>query len=104
MSKPLIGKVLDPLSEYARDAIHVPIMPVVALEGLNPGDKVTLKKTDRKDKFFGAEKSISPVGVVDPFLKFPVKVGERFYCWVKPGTVHKLWHEWTHPVLDRSDR
>jgi hypothetical protein len=99
MSKPLIGKILDPGLEYNRDAIHVPIMPVIALEVLNPGDKVGLKKTG---EVFGASKArTKPVGVVDPFLTAPVKVGEKFHCWIKPATVHKLWHEWTHPIFDK---
>jgi hypothetical protein len=97
MSKPLIGKTLAANTEYNRDAIHVPILPVIALEVLNPGDKIALKNIGDS---FAASKSKSPVGVVDPFLKEPVKVGERFFCWIKPSTVHKLWHEWTHPIFD----
>lgn len=99
MSKPLIGKVLSLDLEYNRDAIHVPIMPVIALEKLNPGEKIRLKKNG---KIFGALKATTKaVGVVDPFLDAPVNVGEKVHCWIKPATVHKLWHEWTHPIFDR---
>jgi len=97
MSKPIIGKILDADIDYNRDAIHVPIVAAVALEDLNPGEKVALKKVDG---VVSAVKANTPVGVVDPFLKTPVLAGQKFYCWVKPSTVHKLWHEWTHPIFD----
>lgn len=107
MSKPVIGKILAVDQEYERDAIHVPIMSVVALEELLPGQKIDLKKMQRWEPMlresFGASKAktkASSVGIVDPYLKDPVKVGEKFYCWIKPSTVHKLWHEWEHPIFD----
>jgi hypothetical protein len=101
MSKPLIGKILEQGVIYNRDAIHVPIMPAIALEELKPGEKIVLKKTG--DETFGAAKSTSNslIGVVDPYLREPVKVGEKFFVWIKPSTVQKLWHEWSHPIFDK---
>jgi hypothetical protein len=98
VSKPVIGKILDAAVEYDRDAIHVPILSVIALEELEPGEKIAVTLNNL---VFEASKSKTPVGVVDPFLKTSVKVGEKFYCWVKPSTVHKLWHEWEHPIFDK---
>ena len=98
MSKPLIGKTLDHSTEYNRDAIHVPIMQVFALEVLNPGEKIRLKK--RGNVFEALKTTTKPLAVVDPYLDGPVKPGEKFYAWIKPATVKKLWHEWSHPIFD----
>src|SRR4051812_25197848 len=98
--KAQVGHLLDSKSKPNRDAIHVPIMPVIALEVLHPGDKIRLKKTGET---FGALKATAKaLAVVDPFLTAPVNVGEQFYAWIKPATVQKLWHEWSHPLFDKE--
>ncbi len=98
MSKPLVGVILDDDVIYNRDAIHIPIIPVYACEELNPADKITIKKYS--DGSYYASKSNTPVGIVDPYLKNTVKVGQQFYCHIKPGKIKKLWHQWTHPSFD----
>lgn len=96
VSKPVIGKILKPTEDYTRDAIHIPIMPIEAGEALGPGDLV----------FVAKGKAVSPphpkdaVGIVDPFLTVMVKVGDRFYLWLKPQSTLRLWHEWTHYQID----
>jgi hypothetical protein len=100
MSKPLIGKLLSPTITYNRDAIHVPIMPVVALVDLNPGEKISLKK--KGDIFVAGKARAKTVAIVDPYLDAPVKAGEQFFAWIKPATVQKLWHEWSHPIFDKD--
>jgi hypothetical protein len=102
MSKAVIGHILSDKVNYNRDAIHVPIMPVFALENLNPGDKIRLVKQVDGEAFGATKAKKNPMAVVDPFLTDPVIVGEKFYAWVRPSTVHKLWHEWTHPLFDKE--
>ncbi len=81
-----IGKIIT--SERGRDAIHIAVVPVVAGEHLDPGQHV------------GADgHSDNPVGIVDPFLREPVRAGQRFYLFMYPGTITSLRHEWTHPAF-----
>jgi hypothetical protein len=96
-----IGHFLDSNENHNRDAIHVPIMPVVASEELSPGEKIVVKPMGN---YFVASKvtgKAKAVGVVDPYLPRNAQAGEKFYAWVKPATVHKLWHEWSHPLFDK---
>ncbi len=74
--------------DYARDAIHVAVAPVVALETLEPGQHVGLTPDGR------ARTLLMPtVGIVDPFLRQPVKAGERFWLFLYPGSIASLRHE-----------
>lgn len=98
--KAQVGHILEDKQHYDRDAIHVPIIPVIASQVLMPGQKIGVVKSD--GSFVSLSKTKKPIGVVDPYLEEPVKVGQKFYCFVKPATVHKLWHEWTHPLFDKE--
>ena len=62
-----------------RDAIHVPICPIIAREDLQPGQPVGAWG------FSG-----NPIGIVDPFLKEPVKCGETFYLFYTRTPLHHL--------------
>ncbi len=95
MAKPKIGQILDPNKSYTRDAIHVPILPAVAQAVLIPGEPVGYVNGNAMR--YGVF-----VGVVDPFLKEHVKVGEQFYIYLRPESTMKLWHEWTHPLVDKK--
>lgn len=90
-----LGKILGP--EAKRDAVHVAIAPVVAAEDLLPGSHVGLD--EERCACYRAEEKL---GVVDPFLKEPVKPGQRFYLFLYPNTITSLRHEWTHPAFGPS--
>ena len=98
--KPKVGRILDPNKNYTRDAIHVPIIEVIAMEPMNPGDKIEL--VVGSDSVIRACKSRKWVGLVDPYLEEPVQIGDKFYCHIKPNTVKDLWHDWTHVLVDKD--
>lgn len=76
-----------------RDAIHLAVEPMVAVEMLRPGQDVGLLPG-------GAGASDQPVGIVDPFLKRAVMPGEKFWLIVYPRQIRSLRHVWTHPAFD----
>lgn len=73
-----------------RDAVHVAIAPVTALEDLSPGQHVGLGDG-------GISANAEHIGIVDPFLTGRVTKGDRVYLMLYPNTVTSLRHEWTHP-------
>lgn len=82
----------------SRDAIHIAVAPVFAGEDLAPGEHAGLDvnghaKVDRPQ-----------IGVVDPFLRSPVKKGQRFHLFLYPNTVTSLRHEWTHPAFTDQEK
>lgn len=79
-----------------RDAIHMAVAPVIAWEALVPGQHVGFIE----DGKVGIAKVL--IGVVDPFLKAPVKPGERIWLFMYPNTITGLRHEWTHPAFGES--
>ncbi len=81
--------------DAARDAIHVAVAPVVAGEDLNPGDRVGIHTDGKVYK----ECRVGYTGVVDPYLPEMVREGERFWLFLKPGSVTSLRHVWTHPAF-----
>lgn len=90
-----LGKLVE--GDAQRDAVHVAIAPVVALEGLQPGDHIGFISggTYRVGK-------VSPdlsVGIVDPYLQHRVSPGDKFYMLLHPQTVTSLRHDWTHPAF-----
>ncbi len=88
---PNIGQLIT--GEAARDAIHVAVAPVVAGEDLNPGVRVGLHSDGKVYK----ECRVGYIGAVDPYLPEMVREGERFWLFLKPGSVTSLRHVWTHP-------
>ena len=52
------------------------------------------------------------IGIVDPFFSNgkgsyndnQVDAGERFYVYLKPGSINSLRHEWTHPMLGEAPK
>lgn len=88
-----LGKLIT--TDQNRDAIHIAVVPVHAGQHLRPGDPVGMMNGlafDSKDLSNGC-------GVVDPFLPsgMIVKPRERFWLYLKPGSITSLRHEWTHP-------
>lgn len=87
-----LGKIIT--NEQERDAIHIAVAPMLAAEKLLPGEHVSVIGSEA----WGSEGQ--PIGVVDPYLKGPVKKGQRFWLFLYPGSITSLRHEWIHPALN----
>lgn len=77
-----------------RDAVHVAVAPVEAAEELQPGEHIGF--VNREANTVGKSTVNPKFGIVDPFLKTTVKVGQIIWAFVYPGTIRSLRHEWTH--------
>lgn len=86
-----LGMIIDDTQK--RDAIHLAVLPMQAVTKLFPGQDVGLVPG-------GAGPSVTPLGIVDPFLKAPVQAGERFWLILYPRTISSLRHVWSHPAVD----
>lgn len=76
-----------------RDAIHIAVAPMVAMERLWPGQHIGLVDG-------GASTNVTErIGIVDPFLREPIFPGTRFYMFLYPNTITELHHEWVHPAF-----
>jgi hypothetical protein len=96
-----IGKLHTEAHE--RDAIHFAVMPVVANEGLKPGQHIGF--TDGGYQVTAAPAApYKTIGIVDPFLAKPVKKGERFWMVLYPNTITGLKHVWSHPDIASDGR
>ena len=91
-----LGELCDGTSK--KDAIHIAVIPVTALENLEPGTHVSVTV----DGY--ARKSGKTIGVVDPFLKQMVRVGQHFYLCMYPNTVKSLRHEWEHDSFPETPK
>lgn len=83
-----------PTGPQKRDAIHIAIAPMVAGEGLMPGDHVGILPDGTAGR-----KADPPIGIVDPFLREAVNAGERFYLLLYQFTVTGMRHQWSHPAF-----
>ncbi len=90
IEQPTLGQLLS--GNERRDAVHVAIAPVQAGTELRPGQRIGLLEGK-------AYANAETIGIVDPFLVFPVPKGEWFYLWLYPNTVTSLRHVWTHPAF-----
>ena len=90
-----VGIILEGPAQ--RDAIHIAIAPVVAGEKLVPGAHVGFIK-DGNTELVGV-RTKETIGVVDPFYKGMISVGQRFYMFLYPQTITSLKHQWTHPAF-----
>jgi hypothetical protein len=86
-----LGTIIDDTA--GRDAIHLAVEPAIAGMTLRPGEDVGLQP----DGTVGV--CNKPLGIVDPFLKAPVKTGERFWLVVYPRQITSLRHVWEHPAF-----
>lgn len=82
-----------------RDAIHLAVEPVIAGQTLYPGANVGLKNGVAYSNLDKAHPQHveKHLGIVDPFLKEPVKPGEMFWLVVYPRQITSLRHVWSHP-------
>lgn len=91
-----LGSIITPAEQ--RDAIHLAVENGVAGHRLKAGDHIGFLP----DGTFG--KCNDPVGIVDPFLKTPVKTGEHFWVVVYPREITSLRHVWSHPSFPEETK
>jgi hypothetical protein len=89
-----VGKLIEE-GEPQKDAIHVAVAPVEAAEDLQPGQHIGFVANSRV--LVGRVNEL--IGVVDPYLIWPVPKGAKFYMFVYPNTVTGMRHEWEHPAF-----
>jgi hypothetical protein len=75
-----------------RDAIHIAVAPMISGATLRPGQHVGIGESGH-----AVPLAENLIGVVDPYLMKPVKVGEKFWLFLYPNTITSLRHEWAHP-------
>jgi len=85
-----LGQIID--DNQKRDAIHLAVIPMVAVGKLFAGQDIGLVDG-------GAGPCDNPLGIVDPFLKVVVQPGQRFWMVLYPRMVTSLRHVWTHPAF-----
>lgn len=84
----------------SRDAVHVALLPVICHdEKLNAGEYVGIERKDG-NKVLVSKKVKPYIGIIDPFITFPLHEGDGAYCMLYPGSIVSLRHEWKHPALD----
>lgn len=102
MSRPRIGNILDPDFQPTRDAIHVPIIPVVAANELRPSQRLRIQKDGDVMKAYAWNELMKPsIAIADPFLREIIPEGAMFYAWITPGVITELWHEWRYKGIDK---
>lgn len=85
-----LGTIIDDTQK--RDAIHLAVAPVRAVQRLMPGDHITIVEGRASKARTG-----DGHGIVDPFLEQAVRPGETFWFVMYPRKVTSLRHVWAHP-------
>lgn len=96
-----IGKLI-PGGERRRDAIHVAVAPVTAVERLEPGQHIGLLQANDTELVSAEAEEL--IGIVDPFLPEAVESGERFWMFLYPFTVSGMRHAWRHPAFEHASQ
>lgn len=97
MKGPNLGKLI--VDHELRDAIHIAVAPVRAMENLKPGTWLTWHVQGNTEQVVACNPTRA-IGIVDPFLTQSIKEGQYFWMLVKPNTITSLRHEWEHPAFD----
>jgi len=92
-----LGHIIDDTQK--RDAVHLAVEPAVAGDWLTPGADVGFLEDG---KAYDSGSDAKMVGIVDPFLKAPVRPGARFWLVVYPRQITSLRHVWEHPDFPAS--
>ncbi len=100
------GELLE-TNELIKDAVHVAVVSVLAKEAiLFPGQRVVVEveyDDERRQSFNAVPSNEAPsVGIIDPFLKAPVQIGQRCLMFLHPDTTKNLRHTWDHPAFPES--
>lgn len=95
MSEIQLGKLRD--GSERRDAIHFAIAPVIAAEKLYAGEHVGVVNHSEGQIEVGSHHK--PCGIIDPFLKEPIKKGDLCWLMLYPNTITGMRHEWEHPLF-----
>lgn len=82
-----------PKTNDDRDAVHIAIIPMIAGEALQPGDRV--RKVD--GEIFKTDDA--PIGIVDPFLSGEIRRGKRVWLCLFPNQVIGMRHHWKHAAF-----
>lgn len=99
-NEPKIGQLL-PNKHADRDAIHIAIAPVVAAEGLRPGQHVGFVQDGNTELVGPNTKAL--IGIVDPYLDEVVHEGSACWLFLYPQTITSLRHNWTHPAFAKQE-
>lgn len=95
----MIGHLIEGFAE--RDAIHVPVIPLVAGERLYRSSRFRLFSGSRDVALSATYIGAKAIGIVDPFLwGLFVEKDERFWGFLFPGTLVGIRHHWSHPDFD----
>ncbi|MDB5386331.1 MAG: hypothetical protein JWM11_1977 [Planctomycetaceae bacterium] len=96
---PQLGELIQD-GERRRDAVHIALAPVTAVEWLRPGQHVGLVQEGNVELVGPSPHNI---GIVDPYLREDIEPGQRFWLCLYPGTVTGLRHVWTHPAFTAAN-
>jgi hypothetical protein len=87
----LVGK---PVPEgVGRDAVHIAMVPVTTAQILSPGEHVGW--VDKDEMTVG--RVANTLGVIDPFIRGPIRPNTRVFLFLYPQTITSLKHVWQHP-------
>lgn len=95
---PQLGRLIEDAGRY-RDAVHVAVSSVTAVERLSPGQRVGFAEEGNAELVGTSEKAI---GIVDPFLTQDVEPGERCWLLLDPNSITGLRHVWSHPAFQAA--
>lgn len=91
-----LGTIIGP--EEKRDAIHLACIPIRAPTYLVPGEHVN------SSGFRCPPYATDAVGIVDPFLRRGVEIGEWFWLIIYPRKITSLRHVWSHPAFEEEEK
>ncbi len=96
-----LGKLIS--NTQQRDAIHIAVAPVVSANEtpLAPGQPIGISSAGSDGTVY-VKANAESIGIVDPFLKYKVLNGQRFWLFLYPATITSLRHEWTHPAFQAA--